>query len=291
MQTDFEKLVSGNGNEGSGSGEKRPLFFSKLHSIPKQVSDSSQAIGVNERTLKNGLMSGVILPSQISHDRWLSIVDGAMDAFILFIVIHFISLSSIGFTQILIILVSIVYMYFHILWWEYAIQWLFIETIKEYVSKTRTYYYFSLIAVFITLSSIGNFYISQIDGIEKINKIFVSVENSFKNIFPRDIYLEKKEILPVDKKNKFSNDETYNNTEDVKKESKKEIEDIVIEKRNTSNLLFFYLNSIIASVLLYFFFKYSFTHYDKKRVKNLEDVDVELKTELEQRMALLKEQV
>lgn len=91
LSTDFDKLVT---DQGKSDQEKKPFVFSRMHGVPKQIADSSNAIGFNERTIKNGLMSGVMQPSQIAHDRWLSVFDGLIDAFVFFL--FMLLVSSLG---------------------------------------------------------------------------------------------------------------------------------------------------------------------------------------------------
>jgi hypothetical protein len=52
LTTDFDILVSHKGKD-EGRKEKRPFFFTVIHGTPKQVSDTAQSIGINERTRKN----------------------------------------------------------------------------------------------------------------------------------------------------------------------------------------------------------------------------------------------
>ena len=139
LTTDFDILVS-HKDKDQGRKEKRPLFFTIIHSIPKQISDTAQSIGINEKTRKNGLMSGVILPSQVAHDRWLSTYDAIFDATFIFLVFLAISCFPLNLISLIAFSSIAVYMFFHILWWENSIQCDFIETIIDYIKKTRKYY-------------------------------------------------------------------------------------------------------------------------------------------------------
>ena len=137
LTTDFDILVS-HKDKDQGRKEKRPLFFTIIHSIPKQISDTAQSIGINEKTRKNGLMSGVILPSQVAHDRWLSTYDAIFDAIFIFLVFLAISCFPLNLISLIAFSSIAVYMFFHILWWENSIQWNFIETIIDYIKKQET---------------------------------------------------------------------------------------------------------------------------------------------------------
>lgn len=147
LTTDFDILVS-HKDKDQGRKEKRPLFFTIIHSIPKQISDTAQSIGINEKTRKNGLMSGVILPSQVAHDRWLSTYDAIFDATFIFLVFLAISCFPLNLISLIAFASIAVYMFFHIFWWENSIQWDFIETIIDYIKKTRNYYYATFLVVY-----------------------------------------------------------------------------------------------------------------------------------------------
>lgn len=127
-------------------------------------------------------MSGVILLSQISHDRWLSVIDGFFDASILFLFFLYISIAGFNLSVLGISIVAIVYMFFHILWWECSIQWYFIETIKDYIIQTRTYYYGALIACFALFSTVGVYYTVKNDITPKIVSFANTVEHTLNNV-------------------------------------------------------------------------------------------------------------
>ena len=117
LTTRVDILVKNKGKDEEKK-KKRPLFFTVIHGVPKQVSDTSQSIGINEKTRKNGIMSGVILPSQIAHDRWLSSYDGILDALVLFLCFFILSSFSFSWISLVILVIVCTYMFFHIFWWE-----------------------------------------------------------------------------------------------------------------------------------------------------------------------------
>lgn len=289
--TDFDTLVGKGGDSGKRK-EETPFLFASLHTVPKQISDSSQSIGVNERTLKNGLMSGVILPSQIAHDRWLSIIDGAVDAIIIFIILLYLSFASWGTAEIVVVVLSSLYMFFHILWWENSMQWFFIETIKDYITQTRTYYYGAIIAFYLIFSSFGMYYIYEKNIVTSVNNMTVTVKNAVSKLDVISNYKSDNKTATTESKkaniNKFSNEETYSTPKDIKKiDDTKASEEIEFKNEY---FFYFYTYSIILAVLFVITFIYSSRFYFKKKIKNMDGVEVELKSELEQKMALLKEQ-
>ena len=70
------------------------------------------------------------------------------------------------------------------------------------------------------------------------------------------------------------------------------LEDKEIEK-NTKSILFddfirFLILSLGFLIYFYYVYKYAYNHYEKRKIKNLEGVDVELKTDLELKMEEMK---
>ena len=61
--------------------------------------------------------------------------------------------------------------------------------------------------------------------------------------------------------------------------------EINTEKKNTKSILFddfirFLILSLGFLIYFYYVYKYAYNHYEKRKIKNLEGVDVELKTDL-----------
>ncbi len=292
MLTDFDKLVNNSNNQDQ---EKKPFVLSRLHGIPKQIADSSNSIGVNEKTLKNGLMSGVIQPSQIAHDRWLSIFDGLMDVLMFFIFTLIVSLIGVDIYSISILIGMYVYMFFHLMWWEHAMQWYFIETIIDYLNKTRKFYYATLIIGSVLIPTFGFHYVMENninDEILQLKDKLISLNNTM-NLSSKinsvnlpknspfakntDEFATKRPMVENPKKDSISdnnkNDEVSNNKNDE-----------VIEVFS----LFLFL-SLVHVVVLFIMFKLTNKMYYNIRIKNLNDVDTELKSELELKMFMLRD--
>ncbi|WP_418181320.1 hypothetical protein ACNSOL_11510 (plasmid) [Aliarcobacter lanthieri] len=277
------------------------MFFTRIHGVPKQISDSSQSIGINEKTRKNGLMSGVILPSQIAHDRWLSVYDAILDAFIIFIAFLVFSYFEMSLFTIITLCTMMTYMYFHILWWENSVQWNFIETIKDYVNQTRRYYYIVFISSYIIFFTLGYFLAYKYDAktiiftpVKYYNKLdYLITNNDFFTIKNKG----KVTIQDGEKKSEFSNELTYanksnSNTKETKIDEESIKEGLITldeEKLTKDDILNFLIYNLFSIIYLLFVYKSASKHYQKKRMKNINAADIELKTDLEIRMKQLKD--
>lgn len=315
--TNFDVFVK-NRQPDEGRKEKRPILFTRTHSVPKQVSDSSQSIGINEKTRRDGQLSGVILPSQIANDRWLSVYDAVLDSFLIFFAFLMFSYFEITVIGIGILAVMMAYMFFHIFWWENSMQWYFIETIRDYIDKTRRYYYMVFIVSNIVFATLGYYATYKYDFKEMA---FKPVEYFYKT---KDLITENTGIVDrLTSKSKkiskndvldnglseFSNERTYgvktSTLEDdgfVKVEentdSEEAIGDANEDKKNRlflkdpsltqEDILNFYLFYLIAAIYLFASYKYSSNYYKKIREKNIKGADSELKTNLEIKMEELK---
>lgn len=303
LTTDFDILVSDKGKD-TGRKEKRPLFLTEIHAIPKQVSDTAQSIGVNEKTRKNGLMSGVILPSQIAHDRWLSMYDALFDAIIIFV--SFFIISSFSFNEFSFVALAaiFIYMLFHIYWWETPMEWDFIETINHYIVRTRKYYYGTFFVVYLLLSTVGYYYVYKYDIRGYIAKPIDIANTSTKSLFNSSLPTITKKENSEPAKNRFSNEETYKQekiqvvepTNDSTKQESIIPEDAVKVANNQLSSYNIDLNSFITYLILnfsfllfyYFVFKIASINNIKRRDNNLKSVDIELKSDLEVKMEQLK---
>lgn len=292
MNTDFDFLVNGKGINSKDEKEKKPWFFSRIHGVPKQIADTSQSIGVNEKTLKNGLMSGVILPSQIAHDRWLSIYDGIFDAFVMFIVFFVMSLYPISLETLIVYSIMTIYMFFHILWWEHAVQWSFIETISNYIEQTRRYYYYTYSIAYLFFSTIGLYVAYQIDLSNMIIRIVDYYHKALEiveKINSKTNLLNKKEESYI---SEFSNEATYSKVNEITTKNEFIIDNVSPSYNfDIENLSSFILLNLIGVVLILLIYKYSNKHYSKIKDKNLDGVDLELKSDLELKMTILKDNV
>lgn len=304
LSTDFDKLVT---DQGKSDQEKKPFVFSRIHGVPKQIADSSNAIGFNEKTIKNGLMSGVMQPSQIAHDRWLSIFDGLIDAFVFFIFMLIISVLGVNIYVLSLAIGLYLYIFFHFVWWEHAMQWYFIETIIDYLHKTRNYYYGTLIICSIMCSTVVYPYLLGLNINDKIEFISEKI-NIFKEITSGVTNVASTEQINMNSpfsrnENEFSSSKSKNkvlqnsiNTVDGQEQFNKDKDknkDLSENKEQDilDSILTFVFFNLLHIIVMYYLFKYSKNYYEAKKIKNIEGVEVELKTELEQKMQMLREKV
>lgn len=124
--------------------EKIPLI-SLIHQVPKQVADTAQAVGVSEKFLANGIPSGVLGPSQIAHDRYLSFMDGVQDAFLVSLLLVLFPLVSFNLFTGPVYIVGLLYWVMHLYWWEKTRAWYIKTSVKRYINNTYRVYVWTLI--------------------------------------------------------------------------------------------------------------------------------------------------
>ena len=113
---------------------------------------------------------------------------------------------------------------------------------------------------------------------------------------------EKDEIVDEVVSNRFSSEATLKKEQKYKEKQNAKDKEIVREapiledkeiEKNTKSILFddfirFLILSLGFLVYFYYVYKYAYNHYEKRKIKNLEGVDVELKTDLELKMEEIK---
>lgn len=186
-------------------------------------------------------------------------------------------------------------------------QWNFIETIIDYIKKTRRYYYGVFLAVYLGLSTVAYYYAYKYDfkgyllkPVEYFDKTTSFVQKT--SIFDK-IQIKKEstnEDVEVAKGSRFSTEATLKKEENFNaKFNEKKEEKIITEnseemlETNPKKMVFeditrFAILSLGFLLYFYFIYKYAYGHYEKKKAKNLEGVDVELKTDLELKMEEIK---
>lgn len=127
-------------------------FMALIHRVPKQVADSAQTQGVSEKFLESGMPSGVLTPSQIAHDRMLSIFDAFQDSVILAFWIAFLPLLEVSKFTIGLVLLILFYWLFHVAWWEKSKAWYIKMSVIRYIHNTYKYYWF---VFFVSMSSVS----------------------------------------------------------------------------------------------------------------------------------------
>lgn len=283
MQDAFDILVNDT-NEELSRKETVPRF-AKLHNVPKQVADSCQAVGVNERAMKNGLMSGVLKPSQKAHDRLLACGDALWDSMVYFWVALLCSMTFNYFTA-SVLMVLLIYIVFHIDWWEKGSQWKFVPTIEEYLSMTRTYYYAFLGVFTLLIPAVSYYYMKLYSLDDYIAKGLDMTVKFYSTIVDYLDILENKSTLVLESKINLSNEfeGSYNIIEHTT-EAYDRINDsallvsreLTIQTEPLHFALAILLIIITNAASKYFYDKY----YRKLHDKNKISIDKELKSDLE----------
>jgi len=124
--------------------EKSSTLMAGLHQVPKKIADVAQAQGVSEKFLANGLPSGVINPSMLAHDRYLSVMDALQDAIIITLLILIYPLLPGGTVTNSTFFIFIIYWLFHIAWWEKTKIWGIKAAANRYIKNTYYFYWGAL---------------------------------------------------------------------------------------------------------------------------------------------------
>ncbi len=149
QDTPFSEMYDVKKKEASG---ETVSFLALIHKIPKQIADSAQTQGVSEKFLENGMPSGVLTPSQISHDRMLSVTDAIQDATIIGILLAFMPLFDYGLWMSIFAGLICLYWFFHVAWWEKSNAWNIKASVNRYIRNTYNYYWSTLIVATILVS-------------------------------------------------------------------------------------------------------------------------------------------
>lgn len=166
METPYDELYDVKKN--SPRDEKHSHIMAFLHRVPKQIADTAQAQGVSEKFMENGLPSGVISPSMLVHDRYLSGMDAFQDAIwltVFLVTLPFFSLNYITgglFTLILL------YWFFHVSWWEKTKIWAIKGSAKKYLTHTYRVYWIIFFLLMAPVAYMLWHFIFQL-GIEKMS--------------------------------------------------------------------------------------------------------------------------
>jgi hypothetical protein len=117
----------------------------------------------------------VLLPSQITNDRMLSISDAIFDALVSAFLIFFIIYAGINTFTVVVGAIAATYWAFHIIWWQETLQWGNVHSLKEYIFKTYVFYV-SVFSIVFLISLAGSVYL-----IEKNNLIEFPISERIKN--------------------------------------------------------------------------------------------------------------
>lgn len=151
MQDIFEDTTKAESNVGAAKrSEIVPKFISTIHKIPKQLVDTLQMVDVSEFMMNQKLPSGVLLSSQVAHDKWLARFDALLDAFIVFVIITLITVTGLNYMTVFFIIVGLWYWNYHILWYAKAREFEISVTSSSYSFETVKVFWQSFV-VFSTL--------------------------------------------------------------------------------------------------------------------------------------------
>lgn len=281
-------------------GEILPKMISRIHSVPKQVSDTSQVNGLTEKNLRSGSDFGTILPSQTAHDRWLSINDAIIDSLIIFLGCLSFSLYGLNNAILFFIIPMFLYILIHIAWWENCVQWHFTTSVSNYIKNTRKYYYYSLILSTIIFNTVGLFLAIKFklpnlifNATQFFSNIFSIVENFIDvNFFEESISNNINEIVnssTVTKvANEFSDENTYNLKQNVEEITIPTSNPIDITKLNEDFFYYFVFYTFIFAIIFYLSYLFFNKYYISKRDKRIVEADDDLKSDLETKMDALQ---
>lgn len=166
--------------------ERSSTFMAAIHGIPKKIADTAQTQGVSEKFLTNGIPSGVINPSMMAHDRYLSVMDAIQDSIILALIILIVPFLPMNTFFITILIIVCAYWVFHIAWWEKTKIWGTKASAKRYLKNTYVFYWVVLLLL-LTPIAFGMWYFIIKLGIQSfsfgiINSILSVIAGSEKAI-------------------------------------------------------------------------------------------------------------
>lgn len=162
METPYDEVLEV--KHGTTRKEKQSTIMAMLHAIPKKIADVSQTQGVSEKFLENGLPSGVINPSMLSHDRFLSVMDAIQDAIIISILILLIPLFPLNGLTGTIFTIILLYWFFHIGWWEKTKIWSIKSAVKKYLASTYRFYWAVLYLLLFPIAYGMWYFVFQLSG-------------------------------------------------------------------------------------------------------------------------------
>lgn len=151
-ETLFDEVLA---NKKEPTRHEKISIMALIHKVPKQVADTAQTQGVSEKLLESGMPSGVITPSQLSHDRFLSVMDAFQDVLYISIFLTVIPLMSVNLFNITLITLFLLYWIFHIAWWQKAKVWYIKPSVIKYIKQTYNFYWITTITL-----AIGSLYLS-----------------------------------------------------------------------------------------------------------------------------------
>jgi len=254
--------------------EAVPNILSRLHKVPKQIVDTCVSIGGNLKLIESGMPAPVLLPSQIAHDRILTIGDGIADAFVISLVLYITTLFGFNIATVPMLILFFLYWGFHIAWWQESLAWKGIKSVDEYLAQTYRYYIPVLVSFVVIFSMAFSYGVYKYDIANKITTTFEIKTEGIGSIF------KKTNIADEEKKDIFAslkNPKTIEQPVETVETKKIEIIKMTQETKSFEFVLLKYLAYLII-FLMFSFVAYRF--YKKKYVTYNERMHMESEKEL-----------
>lgn len=195
METAFDDLYQ---TKKEATRKEKIPAVSLLHQVPKQVADTAQAVGVSEKFLANGIPSGVLGPSQVAHDRYLSFMDALQDSFWVALFIMILPVMEMNFITAPILAIMILYWTFHVYWWEKSRSWYIKTSAIRYINSTYRIYWLTFFLFGFGFAALLDYFVIStaieyvvVDIINAILGFAGNAEKAFAAVFPQVQFLNK----------------------------------------------------------------------------------------------------
>jgi len=324
MDDFFNSNVARQSNSDAKRSELVPKLVSTIHKVPKQIIDTSQMVGVNEQMMKRKLNSGVLVASQIAHDKWLSRLDGFIDSIWLYVIILTVSLTGLNYVSLFLVVLGLWYWWYHIVWYCKAKEWDGNVTSREYTIDTVKIFWKSFISssvilyVFTAYFIVSKFsYIFQwiiAHAIKTIEIISALISNAYKYFTTNESFtsvfanahtsITEQQLSDSDVK-KLLFDNNITQTQEVIEKStngiflsREEVYDTLNEASVIKNIyiindsIYYKLSMLMIFILLFILItlyvkkKYE-KHYEARKVDFIQDTEDNLKSGFQRKMDLL----
>ena len=232
-------------------------FVSLFHRIPKQITDTIQTLGVQEKLIRNSQATGIINPSQIAHDRMLAIIDGIRTPTLLLLFCYLLTYFSDTIFFYFGVFVMMLHGLFHIKWWEMSRTWKLKGTAVKYFYQTHSFFWYTFTITSILILTISLFFVFSDIAANMFQPIIDVVE---KVLYYLDLFLTK----ALNALHKYFELPVGLNEID----SATEIQNV--ESRISLRATIMYISFMLYTVSIKFFMK---KRYELQRHKNIKSSD------------------
>jgi len=182
----FFQAVTSESTSGN-SGEAQSKMYTSLHHVPKQIANSCNAVGVNEKTKDDtNMQTGVLSPTQRAGDRVLSIVDSIFDSLLVFVISMGVNFVGLNIYTYILMAIFLLYILAHSSWWEQGLEWGHIVTVKEYLKRTRNLYWVFLVISMLGVNTLGYYWVHKYDTLIKIEETIEELKTFKEEYFTDD---------------------------------------------------------------------------------------------------------